>query len=101
MKDKTRQRPKEDKDPEELSYISDLNHLSGGLLTQVDTRTYTPPLHVCCCFVSTLDKQTTSLCALLHVVLFLIINFIPVLQSLPPGNIPDFNRGQESGQFCF
>ena len=38
--------PKENKDLEELSYISDLNHLSGWLLTLEDTHTPTPPLGV-------------------------------------------------------
>ena len=67
MKDKTRQRPKEDKDPEELSYISDLNHLSGVLLIQGNSHTLAP-LGVYYCFAS-VDKQTNSLCALSHVVL--------------------------------
>ena len=31
--------PEENKDPEELLHISDLNHLSGAFLIQEDTRT--------------------------------------------------------------
>ena len=54
---------KESKDPEELSYVSDLNHLSGTLLTE-DPLTWAPPLGVYYHFASALDKQTTSLCAL-------------------------------------
>ena len=48
--------PKENKDPEELSYTSDLNPLSGALLIQGDALTLTPPLGVYCCFASALDK---------------------------------------------
>ena len=59
--------PKENKDPEELSHISDLNHLSGVLLIEGDTWAHTPPLGVYYCFASALDKQTASLCALPHV----------------------------------
>ena len=61
--------PKENKDPEELSYISDLNHLSGMLLIQGDTHALTPPLSVYYCFASALDKQANSLRDLPHVVL--------------------------------
>ena len=48
--------PKEEKDPEEWSYISNLNHLSGMLLIQGDTHTLTSPLGVYYGFVSALDK---------------------------------------------
>ena len=34
--------PKENKDPEELSCISDLNHLSDALLIQEDAHAHTP-----------------------------------------------------------
>ena len=43
--------PKEDKDLEELPYISDLNQLSGVLLIQGDAHTLTP-LGVYYCFAS-------------------------------------------------
>ena len=61
--------PKEDKVPEELSYVSDLNQLSGPLLIQGDTRTLPLPLGVCDGFASALDKETNYFCALPHVVL--------------------------------
>ena len=54
----------------ELSYISDLNHLSGTILIQEDAHTC-PPLLGYFCLASVLNKYTTSLCALPHVVLCL------------------------------
>ena len=48
--------PKEDKDPEELSYTSNLSHLSGTLLIQGDTCTLSSPLGAYYCFTSALDK---------------------------------------------
>ena len=65
---KQHNRPKDNKYLEELSYIRDLNHLSGGLLIQDKVCTGTPPLGVYYCFASALDKQTISLCALPHIV---------------------------------
>ena len=53
--------PKEDKDPEELSHIRDLNHLSAALLLQ-GTPERSPLLWVCHHFASALAKET-----LLHV----------------------------------
>ena len=47
--------PKEDKDLEELSHISDLNHLSGTLLIQGDTHTHAS-LSLYYCFTSASDK---------------------------------------------
>ena len=48
--------PKEDKNPEELSYICGLNLLSGALLIQGDAPTLTSPLGVYYCFTFALDK---------------------------------------------
>ena len=48
--------PKENKDPEELPYISDLNHLSGVILVQENACTHTSPSGVYYCFASSLNK---------------------------------------------
>jgi len=48
--------PKEDKDPEELFHISNLNQLSGVIHIQGDACTLTSSLGVYCCFTSPLDK---------------------------------------------
>ena len=47
---------KVNKDLEELSYIGDLNYLSGVLLIQGDTHKFSSLLGVDHCFASALDK---------------------------------------------
>ena len=71
---------KEDKDPEELSYASDLNHLSCTVLIEGDACTLTP-LGVYCCFTSALDKQT-SLCVFSHMYCDSNSNFYTCICSL-------------------
>lgn len=51
--------PKEGKGLEELSYVSNLNHLSGALFIEGDAHTF-PPLGMYYCFASTLDKEPKS-----------------------------------------
>ena len=48
--------PKGNKDPEELSYINDLNHLSGVLFVEEDAHTHIPLLGVYYFFAHSLDR---------------------------------------------
>ena len=70
VKGETSYWPKEDKDAEEVFYISNLHHLSGVLLIQGDTHSLTSPFGVYHCFTSALARQANTLycCALPHVV---------------------------------
>ena len=85
---------------EELSHISDLNHLFGALFIQGDAHTHTPPLGVYYCLASVLNQLL--LCVLSHV-LYCVHNNKPCRCSHPgsvetnltsihkdPGSIPDF-----------
>ena len=90
--------PKENKDPEELSYISELNHLCWAPHSGGCPRPY-------CSLGCTL-----FLCFWLKLLLFVLShmlyydannNFIPVFMVFASLIHSCFQQGQESGQICF